>query len=52
MSIALILVLVFGIVAIVFGIINNEFRSSTFWFLLAFWVAVVFTPLLGSARIL
>lgn len=45
MSIAWIIVLVLGIVGVVFGIIKNEFRTSTFWFLTAFWASLVLAPL-------
>lgn len=41
MTIQAILILVCGIVAIVFGVINKEFRGSTFWYLTAFWVALI-----------
>lgn len=41
------LALVAAIAGIVFGVINNEYRSSTFWFWLALLIAVVF----GSVRL-
>lgn len=43
MSMALI-ALVFMIVGAVFGVVNNETRTSTFWFWLALLTAVLLSP--------
>lgn len=40
MTLATVLILVCGIVAIIFGVINKEIKASTFWFLLSFWLAL------------
>lgn len=34
-------VAVAGIIAIVFGVVKNEIQTSTFWFLLSFWLSLV-----------
>lgn len=41
MSLAWIVVLILGIVAIVIGVLKKNYVSSTFWFLLAFWALIV-----------
>lgn len=46
MDISLVAV-IFVIVAVIFGIINNELRASTFWFLLAICTALI----LSSVRL-
>lgn len=50
MSITWLVVLILGIVAIVIGIKKNEFQTSTFWFLTAFWATLALAPL--SAHVL
>lgn len=48
MSIAWLIVLILGIVAIIVGCMkakgSEDFRTSTFWFLLAFWAYLVLLP--------
>ena len=45
MTIAWLVVLILGIIAIIVGAKNAEYRNSTFWFLTAFWASLVFAPL-------
>jgi Ca2+/Na+ antiporter len=47
MSIAWLVVLVLGIVAIVQGIRHQEYNNAVFWFLIAFWAYLVLGPVVG-----
>lgn len=51
MSIVWIIVLILGIVAIVTGILKLEYRNSTYWYLMAFWVALVFAAMGGGLHV-
>lgn len=44
MTLTWLVVLVLGIVAIICGAKNGEYKSSTFWFLTAFWAALTLAP--------
>lgn len=48
MTIAWLVVLLLGIVAIICGVRAQEFRNATFWFLLAFWAYIVLMPWVGA----
>ena len=51
MTIAWVVVLILGIVGIIVGCMkvkgSEDYRSSTFWFLLAFWAYIVLAPWAG-----